>query len=704
MQRRIDTEPTHSYGEYRMRIGRPIPLGATITPEGINFAIFSRHAYDCTLVLYEVGSPHPIAEIPFPKEFRVGHVFTMIVFDLNYEQIEYGFRMNGPYVPHEGHRFDASKVLLDPYAKVINGRNTWGQATAGTDDYPFRGRSILDDYDWGTDRPPQIPIEDLVIYEMHVRGFTQHSSSDVKYPGTFAAIREKIPYLKSLGVNAIELMPVFEFDELENDRSNPFTGEPLVNYWGYSTVGFFAPKAGYAATGRYGMQVDEFKTLIKELHRHGIEVILDVVFNHTAEGNEKGRTLSFRGIDNKTYYMLGPDGRYLNFSGTGNTMNCNNPVVRSMVLDCLRYWVAEYHIDGFRFDLASILGRDQKGYPLANPPLLEALAHDPVLANCKLIAEAWDAGGLYQVGSFPAYGRWAEWNGRYRDSMRRFLKGNPGLAWEAAERIQGSPDLYGERGAAASINFITSHDGFTLADLYSYNEKHNSANGEGNRDGDNDNNSWNCGIEGPTRNPEVNALRRRMIQNAIAVLMVSRGIPMILMGDEMGRTQQGNNNAYCHDNELTWLDWSLLQENADIFEFFKHCIAFRHAHPILRSPLHFTHRDEAGSGYADITWHGTRAWYADWADYVRTLAFMLCGEHVAHGQQPDDYIYVALNMHWEHHIFELPNLPEGMHWYRFVNTSDFEPQKICVPGQEPRLDDQQHHLLGARSVAILVGR
>ncbi len=704
MQRRIDTEPTHSYGNYRMRIGRPIPLGATITPEGINFAIFSRYAYDCTLVLYEVGAPYPIAEIPFPKEFRVGHVFTMIVFGLNHEQIEYGFRMNGPYIPHEGHRFDASKVLLDPYAKVINGRNIWGQPTAGTDDYPFRGWSILDDYDWGTDRPPQIPIEDLVIYEMHVRGFTQHPSAEVKYPGTFAAIREKIPYLKSLGINAIELLPVFEFDELENDRRNPLTGEPLLNYWGYSTIGFFAPKAGYAATGRYGMQVDEFKTLIKELHRNGIEVILDVVFNHTAEGNEKGRTLSFRGIDNKTYYMLGPDGRYLNFSGTGNTMNCNNPVVRSMVLDCLRYWVAEYHIDGFRFDLASILGRDQNGFPLANPPLLEALAHDPVLANCKLIAEAWDAGGMYQVGSFPAYGRWAEWNGRYRDSMRRFLKGDPGLTWEAAERIQGSPDLYGERGAAASINFITSHDGFTLADLYTYNNKHNTANGEDNRDGDNNNNSWNCGVEGPTNDQAVTALRRRMIQNAIAVLMVSRGIPMLLMGDEMGRSQQGNNNAYCHDSELTWLDWSLLRQNADMVEFTRNCIAFRHAHPVLRSPRHFVHRDIAGSGYADITWHGTRAWHADWADYVRTLAFMLCGEHVPDDQQPDDYIYVALNMHWEHHVFELPNLPEGMYWHRFVNTSEHEPLKTCPPGNEPYLDDQHYHLLGARSVAILVGR
>ena len=383
----------------------------------------------------------------------------------------------------------------------------WGVKPNWGDVYQHRGRLVFDDFDWQGDRPLETPMEDLVIYELHVRGFTRHASSGVKFPGTFAGIREKIPYLKELGVNCVELMPIFEFDEFENSRPSPADGSPLMNYWGYSTLGFFAPKSGYAATGKIGMEVDELKSLIKELHKNGIEIILDVVFNHTAEGNEYGPYISFRGIDNKTYYMLTPEGYYYNFSGTGNTLNCNNPIVRLLVLDCLRYWAADYHIDGFRFDLASILGRDPCGAPLANPPLLEVLAFDPVLAKCKLIAEAWDAGGLYQVGSFPAYGRWAEWNGKYRDCARKFLKGDMGQVGEMAQRLQGSPDLYAGRGPAASVNFITCHDGFTLHDLVSYNGKHNEANGEDNRDGANDNESWNCGWEGPSTDPAVNALR-----------------------------------------------------------------------------------------------------------------------------------------------------------------------------------------------------
>jgi isoamylase len=704
IQRRIDTEPTHKFGQFRMRLGHPLPFGATLLPGGINFSIFSSHATHCVLVLYERGKSQPFAEIPFPHEFRIGNVFAMTVFDLNDENLEYGFRMDGPYVPHEGHRFNLEAVLLDPYAKAVGGRDVWGVPPDETTHYHHRGRVVYDDYDWEMDRPPQIPIEDLVIYEMHVRGFTRHESSDARHPGTFAAIREKIPYFKELGVNCIELMPIFEFDEFENHRVHPESGEPLYNYWGYSSFGFFAPKAGYAATGRLGMQVDELKTLVKELHRSGIEIFLDVVFNHTAEGNELGPTISFRGIDNKTYYMLGPDGRYLNFSGTGNTMNCNHPVVRSMVLDCLRYWVAEFHIDGFRFDLASILGRDQNGQPLANPPLIEMLAHDPVLARCKLIAEAWDAGGLYQVGTFPAYGRWAEWNGKYRDTLRQWLKGDGGMAYEVAERVQGSADLYNDRGPAASINFITSHDGFTLLDLFSYNQKHNYNNGEDNRDGNDFNFGWNCGHEGPTDDEAINALRRRLIKNAIALLMVSRGVPMILMGDEVGRTQHGNNNAYCQDNEISWLDWNLLNSNADLFEFFKHCIHFRHAHPVLRSKWHFHHTDQVGSGYADISWHSSRAWHVDWSDETRTLAFLLCGEHAMNGAYTDDYIYVAMNVHWEDHVFELPHLPGKLRWHVFVDTGEQARQNIFPPGEEPLLKKQHHHRLGARSVVILVGR
>jgi isoamylase len=701
---RIDSEPTHSFGDYRLRAGKPFPFGATVVPGGVNFAIFSRYATSCTLVLFQKGDAEPMVEIPFPREFVVGNVFAMTVFGLDFQELdfEYGFRMDGLYAPHRGHWFDPDNILLDPYAKAIGGRDVWGEFESHDDIYPHRAQLIYDDYDWAEDRPLEIPIEDLVIYEMHVRGFTQHPSSGVKFPGTFAAIREKIPYLKELGVNCVELMPIFEFDEFEYDRVNPYTGEKLINYWGYSTIGFFAPKSGYAATGRLGMQCDEFKTLVKELHRNGIEVILDVVFNHTAEGNEKGKTISFRGIDNKTYYMLAPDGHYLNFSGTGNTMNCNNPVVRNMVLDCLRYWVAEYHIDGFRFDLASILGRDQYGMPLANPPLIETMAYDPILAKTKLIAEAWDAGGLYQVGTFPAYGRWAEWNGKYRDGIRRFLKGDDGMAWEAAERIQGSPDLYLSRGTGASINFITCHDGFSLLDLFSYNQKHNYANGEENRDGANDNYSWNCGIEGETDNEQINALREKMVKNAAALLLVSQGVPMILMGDEIGHSKQGNNNTYCHDNELNWMNWGLKEQNSGLFRFFQQMIAFRHKHPSLRNAGHFAHRDYMGSGYPDISWHTTRSWDTNWNG--RTIAFMLCGKHAKNGTAEDDYIYVATNMHWEAHSFEIPVLPKGLAWHLFADTGATTPEDIAVPGEELLLYDQRSYQVEARSIVILVGK
>ncbi len=701
---RVDIYPTHRVAGFGLRPGRPFPFGATLVPGGVNFSIYSSNATACTLVLFEKGEPQPMVEIPFPDEFRIGQVFSMIVFGLDVENVEYGYRLDGPFDPKAGHRFEPSKILLDPYARAIGGRDVWGRQPDWNDVYQHRARLVFDDFDWEGDRPLEIPMEDLVIYEAHVRGFTRHPSSEVKFPGTYGGLRQKIPYLRELGINCIELMPIFEFDEFENSRVHPRTGEMLYNFWGYSTVGFFAPKAGFAATGKLGMQVDELKGLVKELHRAGIEVFFDVVFNHTAEGNELGPTISFRGIDNKTYYMLTPDGYYFNFSGTGNTLNCNNPVVRNVVLDCLRYWAAEYHIDGFRFDLAAILGRDPWGAPLPNPPLLESLAFDPILGKCKLIAEAWDAGGLYQVGSFPAYGRWAEWNGKYRDAVRKFLKGDHGLIGEMSQRLQGSPDLYLGRGTTASVNFITCHDGFSLADLVSYNEKHNEANGENNNDGANDNYSWNCGWEGPTDDPEVNALRRRQMKNAVAILMVSQGVPMILMGDEMGRTQQGNNNAYCHDSELNWLDWSLRDKNAGLFRFFQKCIAFRKAHPALRNQNHFHHRDYVGSGCADITWHGTRDWHADWSDCSRTLAFMLCGRHARAGTTQDDQIYVAMNMHWEGLGFGLPGLPAGIGWHVFANTGAPEPEDVWEPGEEPALAEQRGILVGPRSVVILVGR
>lgn len=701
---RVDAYPTHEIQGYKLRPGKPLPFGATFVPGGVNFSVYSSHATACTLVLFDKGEPQPKAEIPFPDEFRIGNVYAMTVFGLDYENIEYGYRMDGPFDPREGHWFDKSKILSDPYAKATGGRDVWGAPPDWGDIYQHRSRLVFDDFDWGGDKPLEIPIEDLVIYEMHVRGFTKHPTSGVKFPGTFAGMRQKIEYLKELGVNCVELLPVYEFDEFENSKPSPVTGETLLQYWGYSTVNFFSPKAGYAATGKMGMQVDELKALIKELHRNGIEVFLDVVFNHTAEGNEQGPYISFRGLDNKTYYMLTPGGYYFNFSGTGNTLNCNNPIVRNMVLDCLRYWAAEYHIDGFRFDLAAILGRDPFGAPLPNPPLLETLAFDPVLAKCKLVAEAWDAGGLYQVGSFPAYGRWAEWNGKYRDAVRKFLKGEAGLVGEMAQRLQGSPDLYLSRGPTASVNFITAHDGFTLMDMVSYNDKHNWANGENNNDGANDNESWNCGWEGPTDDPGIDALRRRQIKNALAMLMVSQGIPMILMGDEVGRTQQGNNNTYCQDNELNWMDWTLLESNADLFRFFKHMIAFRHAHPVLRNRWHFSNRDYVGSGYADITWHGAKAWSADWSDSSRTIAFMLCGKHARGGAVQDNYVYVAINVHWEAHWFDLPGLPAGMQWHVAANTGAPSPDDIWAPGQEPLLSDQGGLLVGDRSVVVLVGK
>lgn len=706
MDTRIDFYPTHEYASYKLRPGKPFPFGATLVPGGVNFSIFSSHATACTLVLFEKKSDKPLVEIPFPHAFRVGNVYCMIVFGLDYENIEYGYRMDGPWAPEQGQRFDKNKILLDPYAKALGGREVWGVPPDWNNVFPHRGRLVFEDFDWEDDHPLETPTEDLVVYEMHVRSFTRHPTSGVKFPGTYAAMIEKIPYLKKLGINCVELMPVYEFDEFENSRPNPLTGETMYNYWGYSTVAFFAPKAGYAATGKYGMQVDELKNLVKELHKNGIEVMLDVVFNHTAEGNERGPTISFRGVDNSTYYMLTPEGYYYNFSGCGNTLNCNNPIVRNMVLDCLRYWASEYHIDGFRFDLAAILGRDPWGAPLPNPPLLETLAFDPVLGKCKLVAEAWDAGGLYMLGSFPSYGRWAEWNGKYRDDVRRFLRGDPGLIGKMGQRLQGSPDLYtpSGRNPTASINFITCHDGLTLYDVFAYNGKHNDANGEGNRDGSDDNYSWNCGWEGESTDFWVNALRKQMIKNALTILLTSQGIPMILMGDEVGRTQKGNNNTYCHDNELNWMDWSLIEKNTDLLRYASNMIAFRNAHPVFRRRDYFRNADHVGSGTADITWHGTRAWAADWSGSSRTIAFMLDGRHAKGGFVTDNTIYVAINMHWEALNFEPPAAPNGTKWHVFANTGVPSPGDICEPGKEVALENQWNMLIGPRSMVILIAK
>jgi isoamylase len=694
MLERIDAYPTHWISGFAVRVGRPLPFGATIVPGGINFSVYSNHATAMTLVLFRRGEPRPIAEIPFPPAFRLGSVYAMTVYDLDAETIEYGYRADGPDDPQEGHRFDPGRVLVDPYAKLLDGGEEWGVPVAPGG---YRSGVAYDDFDWEADRPLRLPAEDLVIYELHVRGFTRHHSSGVSAPGTFAGLAEKIPYLRDLGVNCVELMPVFEFDECDNARSDPGAGRVLHNYWGYNPTGFFAPKAAYASTGRRGMQIDEFKSLVKHLHLAGIEVILDVVFNHTGEGNERGPTISFRGLDNRTYYMLTPEGYYYNFSGTGNTLNCNHPVVRGFILDCLRYWATEFHIDGFRFDLAAILGRAPDGSLLSNPPLLESLAYDPVLRDCKLIAEAWDAAGLYQVGVFPDYCRWAEWNGRYRDTVRRFMKGDAGMVGELATRMAGSADLYHRRGPIASINFVTAHDGFTLRDLVSYNHKHNEPNGEGNRDGEDANHSWNCGREGPTDDAGVRALRDRQARNALLILLTSHGIPMLLAGDELGRTQYGNNNAYCHDGPLSWIDWGLADENADLLRFVRCTIAFRRAHRALRRRRYAADGDPAGL-FPAVSWHGVRAWTADWAEHCRLLAVLLYafvdGRH--------DCVYVAANAYWDGLSVELPALPDGLVWHLFADTAAPPPQDVHEPGREPVLTDQSRATVGPRSVLVLV--
>ena len=691
----INESPTKRIGDLEYGPGHVLPLGATLMFDGVNFSVFSKEATSCTLVLYHHGQKVPFQEIPFPDSFRIGHVYSMMVYGLNIETIEYGYRFDGPYDPKKGLRFDKNRVLLDPFARSISGRSVWGIEPDYTNPFQYRGQIIREDYDWLGDKPLEMHPSDLVIYELHLRSFTQHPASEVRYRGTYAGLIEKIPYLKALGVNCVELMPIFEFDEFENSRE--VNGRRLVNYWGYSTVGFLAPKAGYAASARFGMEADELRHMIRTLHQNGIQVILDVVFNHTAEGGEGGPSISFKGIDNRTYYLLTPDGGYINYSGCGNTMNCNNPVVRNLMLGCLIYWVAAFHVDGFRFDLASILSRDEKGVPMMNPPLLESIACDEVLGKTLLIAEAWDAGGLYQVGTFPAYGRWSEWNGMYRDCLRRFIKGEAERLPELILRIRGSDDLYRQRGPTASINFVTCHDGFTLYDLVSYNEKHNWDNGEENRDGTNDNASWNCGAEGSTDDPEIIALRMRQMKNMLTVLLTSRGIPMLLSGDEFANTQYGNNNAYCQDNEISWLDWNQLERYRDLYDYVRRLIAFRKAHPVLRADSYdFSHN---GTGYPELSFHGTQAWNLDEHSPGLSFAYMYAEDHVRYCTERDAFIYVAVNAYWETQHYGLPILPEGFQW-----GLAFESHDVSTDLNDERpLEDQSGIVLGPRSAAVLIG-
>jgi isoamylase len=690
-------------GTFKVERGKPLPFGALPFRNGINFSLFSKHATTASLILFQPGGTKPLAEIPLDEQCnRTGHMWHLFVHPLDLD-IHYGWRLDGPHDLKKGHRYDPGIILIDPYAKGLSGGVVWGQpgiyhdkGEEGERIYHHRlGCLLVEDFDWEDDAPLRTPLEDTIIYELHVRGFTVHPSSGVRYPGTYRGLTEKIPYLQELGITAVELMPVFEFDENEHLRHHPKTGELLRNFWGYSPIAFMAPKASYAFNGRDGNQVNEFRQMVKAFHRAGIEVYLDVVFNHTGEGDERGPTVSFRGIDNRIYYMLDGQGGYRNFSGCGNTLNCNHPLVRGMILDSLHYWVSEMHVDGFRFDLASILGRGPDGEVLQNPPLLERIAVDPVLADTKIIAEAWDAAGLYQVGSFPAWGRWAEWNGYYRDQVRLFWKGEKGIVSQLASRLCGSEDLYSSSGRRPyhSINFVTAHDGFTLHDLVSYKEKHNEDNGEENRDGEMNNSSVNFGVEGPTENHLINGKRRQHMKNFIATLLLSQGVPMILAGDEFRRTQQGNNNPYCQDNEISWVNWELADQHADMLRFTRLLIAFRKRHHSLRREHFFGY----GPG---IRWLGEKAEDPDWSDRARWLAFLLEGHKAP--EVADNDIIVMLNASDQVRHFTVPKA--GSKWRRVIDTARPSPEDIFADEDEAPAIGYHHerYEVAPRSVVVLV--
>lgn len=677
--------PMDEIAGFEVRPGLYELNGAVAIPVGVNFTIHSLGATSCELLLFRRMEDEPYAVLKFPDHYRVGNVYSMIVFGLHITDFEYAYRLDGPYEPSKGLLFDKNNILLDIYAKAVTGQSVWG--TKNKSGSFYKARVVQDNFDWGVETNPLIPMEDLVIYEMHVRGFTKHETSGVSYPGTFSGIMEKIPYLKELGVNAVELMPVFEFDEMKDCRE--VDGKQLLDYWGYNTVSFFAPNTSYAGSVEYNREGNELKNLIKTLHENGIECFLDVVFNHTAEGDDRGPSFSFKGFDNNVYYMLTPDGYYYNFSGCGNTLNCNHPVVRQMILECLRYWTTFYHVDGFRFDLASILGRNQDGTPMNNPPLLQSLAFDPLLGNVKLIAEAWDAGGLYQVGSFPAWSRWTEWNGKYRDDMRDYLKGDFGMASVAAQRITGSRDLYDPRirGNNASVNFLNCHDGFTLWDMYSYSRKHNEANGWYNVDGSDDNRSWNCGFEGETDDAEILALRRRLAKNAVTVLLMSRGTPMFLAGDEFLNTQYGNNNAYCQDNEVSWLNWDFLERNRAHFDYMKHMIKLRKEHDVVRK-----YSGGCSLGLPEMQVSGPD-------DRTKVLCVIYAGRN--QDDSGDDIVCLAINTFWEEQICFLPELPLQLKWKFEADTSGWHlPDHIPEAVQTASPEGNQFKM-GPRSVAVL---
>ncbi len=695
---------------FHVERGTPLPLGPFGTNVGVNFAIYASQATRMYLELYDEDEDDVKAVIDLdPRLNRTGDIWHVQIVHPEPERLKslrYVWKADGPRDPSHGLFYDPDLPLLDPYARAFGGVAAWGRPDlphpnggGGPAINPRRCRiASTRNFEWDGDCPLLTPLEDSVIYELHVRGFTIHPSANVQSPGTFMGLTEKIPYLLDLGVTAVELMPVFEFDENENMRRNPRTGEPLLNYWGYSPIGFFSPNTSYASIAADAGALDEFREMVKKFHQAGLEVYLDVVFNHTAEGDERGPTISFRGLDNPTYYMLDQNGRYRNFSGCGNTFNCNHPVVRNFIMDVLHYWVAAMHVDGFRFDLASILGRDVNGEVLANPPILEMISRDPVLANTKLIAEAWDAAGLNQVGNFPSYGRWSEWNGYFRDDVRMFWRGDKGKVSRFASRVCGSDDLYG--GATGkprhTINFVTAHDGFTLNDLVSYEKKHNEDNGEDNRDGEQHNHSMNFGVEGPTGDGEINRRRRIQMKNLVATLLLSQGVPMLLGGDEFSRTQRGNNNAYCQDNEISWVDWTCLEANKEMHRFFKLMINFRRNHPVLRRESFFSD----GGG---ITWHGEKENEPDWSDEAQWLAFLLDGGKAKHPDgRPDDDIYVMMNASGDWRHFVVPD--RGREWRKVVDTSRPAGEEIYehldkAPGVGHRHD---RFAVEPRSVVVLV--
>ncbi|MCF0132836.1 MAG: glycogen debranching enzyme [Blautia sp.] len=665
--KKVDQFPTNELNGIAYVAGRPMPFGAELLDDDtVNFAIYSKEAVSCELLLYHLGEEEPFFDLQIPQEFRRGSVYAVMVFGLDWENVEYGYRFDGPTDESKGYRFNRNQVVLDPYAKLVSGRDIWREKTYPDSAFQHRGRIIREDFDWDGDAPLETPLSDLVIYEMHIRGFTNDESSGVKHKGTFAGVIEKIPYLKKLGVNCLELMPVFEFEEFIYRMP-----DTCCNYWGYVTYNYFSPKAGYAALGKFGQAVDEFKNMVKQLHKNGIEVILDIVFNHTAEGTD-GDAISFRGVDNRTYYIMNDDGTYANYSACGNTVNCNNPVVRSFIIDSLRYWVSSYHIDGFRIDEAPIFARGQDGKPMVSPPLVDSLANDPILSNTKFISEGWDPEGFSTIGRFPK--GWADWNPRMRDTVKRFVKGSGKDAPVLYTSIEGSPDMFPYGGADSSVNYITSHDGFTLYDSVSYNQTRNETNVfTSPMDHDFDNCSWNCGVEGETDQAEVNALRRRQMKNMTGILMLSRGIPMFWAGDEFANTQYGNNNAFSQDSKTSWLDWNRLKEFEDVFEFNRLMIQFRKEHPVIRRPDFYNGCNS--SGYPEMSWHGEKAWKLDRSKAALVFGFMYSEPAKDFHTKEDAFIYCGVNAHWEAHTLELPIIPEGMNWRIVTYTGD--PENSC---------------------------